>query len=136
MPGVISNRVRIPVPVGGEEVILICRRPTAAETSGFLSRRFTQHGRKVKSKLYEAREELMAQILVDAENAEYETKNGERKPLNAQTVLSDEDKAYWSGILGKTVFNWFDLIPLSWLSSAAMTFEDSAPDGEEEQEKN
>jgi hypothetical protein len=131
MAGLVSNRVRISVPVSGEEVVLICRRPTSAEMSDFLSKRFTAKGRKVHSHLYEAREELMAKILVDAENAEYETQQGERKPLNAQTVLSDEEKAYWSGILGKKVNGWFDLIPLSWLSSAAMAFEDPQPDDEE-----
>jgi hypothetical protein len=130
MAGLISNRVRIPIQVGGEDVVLICRRPTSAELNAFLSSRFMAHGRKVKSKLYDAREELMYKVLVDAENAEYETKAGERRPLHAQTVISDEDKAYWSGILGKQVSTWVDLIPLSWLSSGAMAFEDAQPEEE------
>ena len=131
MAGLIANKIRIPITAGGEEVILVCRRPTAVETSTFLSQRFTAQGRKVKSNLYAAREELMRKVLVDVENAQYETKAQELKPLTAQAVLSDEDKAYWSGILGKPVASWIDLIPLSWLSSGAMYFEDSAPEDAE-----
>jgi hypothetical protein len=131
----ISSRVRIPVPVGEETVVFICRQPSSAELSEFLGRRFTAKGRRVKSNLYDAREELMRKVLIDIEGAEFETKAGERKPLNAGAVLSDEDKGYWSDILGKPVTAWVHLIPLSWLSSAAMHFEDPAPE-EEGQGKN
>lgn len=131
MAGLVSMRVRISVPVGEENVVLICRRPTAAELNAFLKERFEARGKKVRSHLYEAREELMRKVLVDAENAEYERKDGATAPLNSKTVLSDEDKAHWSSILGRKVETWIDLVPLSWLSSAAMHFEDAAPEGEE-----
>jgi hypothetical protein len=136
MPAVISNRVRIPVPVGDDTVVFICRRPTAAEQSEFLSARFQAKGRKVKSHLYDARQDLIYKVLVDMEGAEYETKAGERQPLNARTLLSDEDKGYWAGILGEQVTSWVDLIPVSWLSSAAMFFEDPAPEEAEGDRKN
>ncbi len=135
MPGLVSTKVRISVPIGNESVVLICRRPTAAELNAFLQRRFEAKGKKVKSHLYDAREELMYRILVDAENAEYEHKDGTTAPLNARTVLSEDDKAHWSSVLGKQVNTWIDLVPLSWLSSAAMHFEDPSPE-DEEPEKN
>jgi hypothetical protein len=136
MAAAIQTKVRISVPVGSETVVFVCRRPSAPELNAFLKQRFEAKGKKVKSHLYEAREELMYRILVDAENAEYEKKDGTMAPLNARTVLSDEDKAHWSSILGKTVSTWIDLIPLSWLSSAAMKFEDPEADEEEDGGKN
>jgi hypothetical protein len=132
MPVVVSQQIRITVPVGGETVTLICRRPSTSELNAFLKARFEAKGRKVKSHLYDAREELMYKILRDAQNAQYETASGETKDLNAQTVLTDEDKPHWSSILGKKVESWIDLVPLSWLSSAAMHFEDAQPEEEGE----
>ncbi len=128
----ITSKIRILVPVGDENVVLICRKPTAAEHSAFLKGRYEQKGRKVRDQSYDAREELMYKILVDAENAEYETAAGETKPLNSRTVLSDEDKSHWSRVLGKTVNSWIDLMPISWLSTAAMSFEEPVVGGETE----
>ena len=117
---------RIAIDVNGDTVVFICRVPSATELSKFLNSRFETKRNKVKSCVYEAREEFINKIATDIENATYAGADGEEKPLNAQTVLSDQDKTYWSGILGVPVQTWKDLIPLSWKSSAAQRFEDSA----------
>lgn len=124
----IRRTVEIEVLVGGETVTLVCRQPTAQQLSGFLNARFEAKGRKVKSHLYSARTGLIDQVLVDIKNATYENAQGELKTLNASTVLSEGDVAYWSGILGSKVESWKDLIPMSWKSSAAMRFEDPQPE--------
>jgi hypothetical protein len=134
MSAVISSTIRIDVPVGDETVTFICRRPTAQEQSKFLTNRFEAKGRKVKSHLYEARAALIDKVLIDVKNAEYETAAGERRPLNKETQLTEEDKRHWSGIFGTAVESWKDLIPMSWKSSAAMHFEDPQPEGEGEAE--
>ena len=132
MSAVISNSIRINVMVdGGEKVVFICRRPKAQELSNFLNKRFQTKGTRVKSQLYEAREALIDKILVNVEGAEYEDAAGQVKPLNASTVLSDQDKTHWAGILGESIESWKDLIPMSWKSSAAMTFEDAKPEADD-----
>lgn len=129
----ISRVVKVKVPVeGGETVTLVCRRPTSQELSGFLNARFDTRGKKVKSKLYEARTALINKILVNVEDANFEKADGGCAMLNAQTVLSEEDQAHWSGLLGTPVTGWKDLIPVSWMSSAAMAFEDPAPEDEDD----
>lgn len=132
-----ATKIRIPIPVGDETVVMICRRPSAEELNRFLSARFQAKGRKVQTHLYEAREALIDKVLIDVENADYEAPNGEFRPLNARTELTAEERTFCSGILGRQVQTWKDLIPLSWKSSAAMHFEDPAPEaGEEGAEKN
>jgi cytosine/adenosine deaminase-related metal-dependent hydrolase len=131
-----ATKIRIPIPVGDETVVMICRKPSTEELTKFLSQRFQAKGRKVQTHLYEAREELIDKVLVDVENAEYETPGGESRPLTAATVLTDEEKTFCAGVLGRKVESWKDLIPLSWKSSAAMHFEDPQPDSEGEAEKN
>jgi len=123
-----SANIRITVPVSGEDVVFICRRPAAKEISQFLSSRNRTHRNKVTSRLYEAREEFARSIIQDAENVSYRSVTGEELPLNARTSLSAEDKEHWSKVLGVKVESWLDLIPLSWFSSVAMYFEDSLPD--------
>jgi hypothetical protein len=130
MPLAFSSKVRIPVDVSGEVVTFICRKPTGKETSQFLNKRFVTERNKVKSRLYDARQDFANSIIVDVENATYENAAGEVLPINAQTVLSEEDKRYCSGILGEPVETWKDLIPLNWKVAVAMHFED-APEGEE-----
>jgi hypothetical protein len=129
---VIGSTIAINIPVGDETVVLVCRRPTTQEQSQFLKDRFEAKGRKVKSHLYETRVALIDKILLDVKNAEYVTASGEKKPLNSATVLTDEDKRHWSGILGMAVETWKDLIPQSWQSSAAMRFEDTQPEDDED----
>jgi hypothetical protein len=137
MPLAFDTQVRVPVDVGGEDVILICRTPTAKETSSFLNNRFVTKRNKVTSHLYEARADFITAIVVDLENAQFRNAVGEVLPLNAQTVLTDEDKRQCGAVLGVQVESWKDLIPLSWKSSAAMKFEDSqSASGEEEPEGN
>lgn len=129
----IGRTVKVKVQVeGGETVVLVCRRPTAPELSKFLGARFEHKGRKVKSKLYPAREEFIDKILVDVEGAQFERADGSTLPLNRAVELSDADKAHWSGICGTQVEGWKDLIPASWKSSAAMTFEDPQPESDDE----
>lgn len=126
----IGSSIRIKVPVGDDSVEFICRRPTAEEQSKFLRDRFETKGRKVKSHLYETRVALIDRIATDIAGAQYENAAGETVPLNAQTVLSEEDKRKWAGILGVPVKDWRDLVPASWKSSAAMRFEDAQPEDE------
>lgn len=123
--------MRIPIAVGSETVTMICRQPTAKEVSNFLSQRFETKRNKVKSRLYEARPDFARRIVLDVENAQYETASGEIKPLNAQTILGEEDVRHASTLLGRQVENWLDLIPDSWFSAVAMRFEDAAPDDED-----
>ena len=124
----ISGTIKIDVPVAGATVTLVCRRPTAQELSKFLNARFETQGRKVKSRLYEARTALIDKILVDVKNAEYATPEGEPKPLNCATVLGEREVEYWTAVNGAPVQSWKDLIPMSWKSSAAMHFEDQQPE--------
>ncbi|HEX4135920.1 MAG TPA: hypothetical protein VHY84_14995 [Bryobacteraceae bacterium] len=132
MPLAASPNRRIAVDVSGETVVFVCRVPSAAELSKFLNARFETKRNKVKSHVYEARQEFIDKIAIDIENATYVGADGVEKPLNARTVLEDQDKTYWSGIQGEPVQSWKDLIPLSWKSSAAQQFEDSANVGEDE----
>lgn len=125
-----SKTVRVVVPVGDEQVVLICRKPTAEELNRFLSARFVSKGRKVQSNLVEARLKFMDRILVNVENAEYETASGESKPLNNQTQLSEDDRAFASSVLGAPVQSWKDLVNMTWKCSAAMSFEESIPEDE------
>ncbi|MCL4797638.1 MAG: hypothetical protein KJZ84_23950 [Bryobacteraceae bacterium] len=127
----LSSKQRIPISVGGETVTMICRQPTAKEVSIFLSQRFETKRNKIKSRLYEARPEFVRKILLDVENAQYESAGGEIRPLNAQSVLSEEDLRHASALLGRQVESWLDLIPDSWFSAVAMRFEDAAPDDED-----
>jgi hypothetical protein len=137
MPLAFDTRVRVAVDVGGEDVVFICRTPTARETSVFLNNRFVTKRNKVTSHLYEARAEFISAIVVDVENAQFRNAAGEVLPLNAQTVLTDDDKRQCGAVLGVQIETWKDLIPLSWKSSAAMKFEDSQnASGEGEPEGN
>lgn len=120
--------IRITVPVPGDEVVFVCRRPSAKEISKFLTSRNRTHRNKVTSRLYEAREEFARSIILDVENVSFRTASGEVKPLNAQTTLSAEDKEHWSKVLDVKVESWLDLISISWFSSVAMFFEDTLPD--------
>jgi hypothetical protein len=126
----LSATVSVTVPVGDDKVVMVCRRPTAAELSRFLGDRFESKGKKVKSRLYEARTALVDKILVDARGASFQDAAGETRVLDASTTLNDDDKRMWAGIMGKPVETWKDLIPESWKSSVAMTFEDAQPDEE------
>jgi hypothetical protein len=127
----IGSTMRVRIPVGEEAVTLVCRRPQAQELSRFLGERFETKRNKVKSRLIEARVALIDKILVDVEGAQYVGEDGETRALCASTALSIGDQRHWTTVLGKTVNAWKDLIPDSWKSSAAMRFEDAAPEDEE-----
>jgi hypothetical protein len=126
----IANRIRIKIDVAGETVTFICRRPAGRMISEFLTKRFVTRRNKVESRLYEARGEFADSIILDVENAQYERADGTMAALNAETVLTDQDKQYWTGILGSPVQTWKDLIPLNWKVGVAMYFEDAQGDGE------
>ena len=128
----LDSTIRISVPVGDEDVILVCRRPSADEVSKFLNSRFTTHRNKVKSNLYPARVAFVDSILVDAENVTFVTASGEEKPLNAATVLTPDDASHWSKVLGEAVSCWKDLISMPWKSTVAMYFEEQQGGGEEQ----
>jgi|SRR5665213_166743 len=132
MPLAAAPTRRIAIDVNGESVIFICRVPSAPELSKFLNARFHTARNKVKSCVYEAREEFINKIAIDVENATYAGADGVEKPLGAATTLDDAEKAYWSGVQGVRVESWKDLIPLSWKSSAAQRFEDSATVGDDD----
>lgn len=123
-----QKSIRIGVVVGDETVTFICRQPTGAETSRFLSDRFVQKGRKITNRQSEARIDFINRILIDVENAAYETAAGEIVPLNARVTLTDEDRAYAAAILGSEVRDWKDLVNASWKATAAMRFEESQID--------
>jgi len=131
-----KKHIRVVVEAGGEDVIFICRQPSAAERSKFLSSRFVTKRNKMVSRLYEARAEFVDQILLDVENIQYCASNGEIRQLNAQAELSDADKAEYSTVHGVEVRGWRDMIPLNWKSSVAMYFEDQQSQGEEDAEGN
>ncbi len=128
----IKTTRRVAIDVAGETVVFICRIPSAQELSKFLNGRFTQKRNKVESRVYEARAEFIDKILVDVEGAEFEGADKTIRPLNAQTVLTEDDKVMWRGIMGTPVETWKDLIQLSWKSSAALRFEDSSNEGDDE----
>jgi hypothetical protein len=124
MISTLSSNIRIPIPVGDEEVVLICRKPTTEEMNNFLSSRFVAKGRKVQQNFVEERVKLIDKILVNIENVGYENAQGEMVPLTAQTQLSDEDKAHAAALLGCKVGSWKDLINVNWKCAAAMRFEE------------
>jgi hypothetical protein len=124
-----SKTRRISIPVGDESVTIIVREPSSKERSDFLTSRFEMQGRKVKNQMTEARARFIRPLLLDVENATYEDAHGVPHPLNKSTTLSEEDKSYVEGVLGIPVKDWRDLVNISWLSSAAMAFEDAAPEG-------
>lgn len=128
LPSFDSSR-RIKLPVGDDYVTLIVREPSAKEVSNFLTSRFRQKGRKIDSSGHaEARAKFTKSILVDIENAGYRAADGEMRPLNKSTSLSDQDKAFAAGFLGHPVEDWRDLVNFTWLASAAMLFEESTQD--------
>ena len=120
---------KIRIPVGEESVTVIVREPSSKERSDFLTSRFQMEGRKVKNQMTESRARFIRPLLLDLDNATYETADGTEKPLNKTTTLTDEDKTFMEGVLGMPVRDWRDLVNISWLSSAAMAFEDAAPEG-------
>lgn len=126
-----TQNVRIIVPAGGEDVVLVCRQPTGKEMSKFLSSRYIQERNKVKTRLYEARQEFIDKLLVDVENVTYLNAAGESVVLSKDIVLSEEERATWAVSLDikPSEVDWKALIPLNWKSSAAMYFEDSAAEG-------
>ncbi len=120
---------KIRIPVGEESVTVIVREPSSKERSDFLTSRFQMEGRKVKNQMTESRARFIRPLLLDLDNATYETADGAEKPLNKTTTLTEEDKTFMEGVLGIPVKDWRDLVNVSWLSSAAMAFEDAAPEG-------
>jgi hypothetical protein len=135
MPKIASNR-RVSINIAGDVVTFICRTPTAEEHSKFLNGRFNTKKNRVESNVYPARAAFMDKITVNIEGATYEDAEGVERPLNASTSFTDADKKKWAGELGlPSIESWRDLIPLSWKSSAAQQFEDSATAAEED-EKN
>ncbi|HVW07301.1 MAG TPA: hypothetical protein VHC90_01895 [Bryobacteraceae bacterium] len=132
MPKIDTTR-RIAIEVSGETVTFICRVPTGDEQSKFLNSRFTTKRNKVESNVYPARAAFIDNIAVDVEGATFVDAQGAEKPLNASTSFTDADKAKWAKALGlRSIDSWKDLIPLSWKSSAAQQFEDSANAGEDD----
>ncbi len=125
-----AEMIRIAIPVGDEQIILIVRQPKAKEQSTFLNARFTNKGKKVESHLYEARIAFTRSILLDVENASYLNRAGQELPLNKATVLSDDEKLHASKTLGISVDSWVDLVSPTWLAGGAMYFEDAAPEDE------
>jgi hypothetical protein len=134
MPEVVSNNIRITVPIGNEDVVFICRRPTTKEISKFLSSRYVQKRNKVETRLYEAREAFVNSILVDVENVTFRNAANESLPLNAATILTEADRASWAMQLDvkPSELTWKDLVPLNWKSGVAMYFEDTQADGPDE----
>lgn len=131
MPEVFSDHIRISVPVGDEEVVFICRQPTAKEISKFLSSRYVQVRNKVQTRLYEAREAFVNSILVDVENVTFRNAANESIPLNAATVLTESDRATLAARydVKPSDMTWKDMIPLNWKSGVAMYFEDAQSGG-------
>lgn len=137
MVQIASDNLRIPVPVGNEDVVFICRRPRAKEISTFLNNRWRRGPRgKIVDRLYEARREFVDSILIDVENVTWKTAAGDAAPLNAATSLSEADRQHWSDVLGEPVTSWKDLIPLNWKSAVAMHFEDALNLSGEDEEGN
>ena len=120
---------RITIPVGDESVVIIVREPSSKERSDFLTSRFEMQGRKLKNLQTQARGRFIRPLLMDIENATYEDAAGNAQPLNKNTTLAEADKTYIETVLGIPVNDWRDLVNASWLSSAAMAFEDPAPEG-------
>ena len=120
---------RITIPVGDESVVIIVREPSSKERSDFLTSRFEMQGRKLKNLQTQARGRFIRPLLMDIENATYEDVAGNAQPLNKNTTLAEADKTYIETVLGIPVNDWRDLVNASWLSSAAMAFEDPAPEG-------
>lgn len=136
MPLIIESKtIRIPVAVGNETVIFVCRQPTAAEISNFLSHRFVRRRNKVQDRLYEARAVFVDTILIDVENVQYRAATGEVRPLNSQTELSDADKTQQSQRIGQPVSTWKDMLQVNWKSAVAMYFEDQQTLGEDEDDE-
>ena len=119
--------VRIAVSAGNEDVIFVCRNPTARDMAKFLNSRYVQRRNKIETRLYEARAEFVDAILVDVENVTYKSSTGESVPLNAQTQFTDADRASWAAQLDvrPSEMTWKDLLPLNWKSGVAMYFEDA-----------
>jgi hypothetical protein len=131
-----TKQIRIPIEVGEEQVILICRKPTADEVNQFLSARFVAKGRKVEQHFVQERVKFIDKILIGVENAGYENAQGELVVLAAEAVLSDADKAYASESLGFPVTSWKDLINVNWKCAAAIRFEEPPTDEAEKSAKN
>ena len=120
---------RITIPVGDDSVVIIVREPSSKERSDFLTARFEMQGRKVKNHQAQARARFIRPLLMDVENATYEDAAGNAQPLNKNTTLAEVDKTSIEAVLGVPINDWRDLLNVSWLSSAAMAFEDPAPEG-------
>jgi hypothetical protein len=117
--------ISVRVPVGDEEVVLVLRRPSAAEVSRFHNNRFKQHGRRFDNVQGTARIEFIDSILLDVENATYTNAEGVELALNAKVDLEEADRRYAASILGAPVDSWKQLVNPTWKISAAMQFEES-----------
>jgi hypothetical protein len=135
MPEVVVNNIRISVPIGSEDVVFVCRRPSAKEISKFLSSRYIQKRNKVEARLYEAREAFVNSILVDVENVTFRNAANESLPLNAATILTEADRASWAAQLDvkPSELTWKDMVPLNWKSGVAMYFEDAQSEKEDDE---
>ena len=105
--------VRVKVPVGDEDAILIFKQPSSESLSKLFKGRFKQGRRgKVDDRSFEARTNFAKENLHDVENVVCEDEKGKDKPLN------------------RNVEGWFDKLDPTWLISAVMTFEekDAEPD--------
>jgi len=135
MPKIGTSR-RVLIDVAGETVTFICRHPSAQELSRFLNARFIHKRGKTETNLSGSRSIFMDQITTDLEGGTFEAADGTEQPIDASYQLTEADKTKWTGILGVKVSSFLDLIPMSWKSSAAQQFEDSANVPDEGPEKN
>jgi hypothetical protein len=119
------RRVRIEL---NEAVVLVIRQPTAAEVSRLSTSRTKTKGTRVEFDAFSARVAFAKPLLVDVENASYETAAGEQAPLGKSTNLSEADRAHLSSLLGERVERWQDVVPPAWLESVGMIFEPKMPE--------
>ena len=121
---ILTGNVRVKVEVGDEVVTFVVRRPTAAEQSSFLSKRFVQGDNGLKNNAQAVRVELVDKILVDVHGLEYENAEGAVVPLNASSTFSEADRRLLEAQTGIAVRDYRDLIPMNLKCSVATYFEE------------
>lgn len=128
------------VTVSRDGAVIIMRAPTDPELNAMKKNRIGYKMERGKTfslddKGLVACVKLARATILDAEGFEY-AYNGENKPLNKDTVFTDDEVAFLSQQLDRKITVWHDVIRDVYMERAGKWWEDELAANEEETEKN
>lgn len=120
-----ANDIRFPYTINGETYHVTLRRPTAVELDTFFKNRFRQQGKRFENQYSAAARALVRKVLLDIEGLQFRDAEGQVRPLNKDTGLTEADCAKYAACLGQPVHDWRDLVPVQWQIQWAGKFEET-----------